>query len=105
MIDDGVAGDAIDPSAETLSIAERRCGVMHAEEDVLHDIIDVALRADTARDEGTQLGVQLFPRAASRCVDHADAPLSGAQHAGPQHVFPPGLTASIVADATSSSMP
>jgi hypothetical protein len=39
---------------------------MHAQKDVLHNVIDVALRAHAARDERTQLGLELAPSTA-RC--------------------------------------
>lgn len=69
------------------------------EEHVLNDIVHVRFRAHAARDERKQLGLQVAPGTARRCVAHASP--SGAQQDGPQQDFvPPGFTASIVAEAT-----
>jgi hypothetical protein len=99
VVDEGAAGDLVDPGPEALLLPELAESTEHAHEGVLQDIVDVRLRPHAARDERTQLRFELPPPAPRRRVNHADAPV--AQQDGPQHDFaPPGFTASIVAEAT-----
>jgi hypothetical protein len=97
VIDDGAAGDLVDPGPEALvvaSVGRPRC--MRRKTSCTTS--STSAGAHAARDERPQLRLELAPRAARRGVDHAD--FSGAQQAGPQQDFPPGFTASMVAEAT-----
>jgi hypothetical protein len=99
VVDDGAPSDLVDPGPEALLVAESCEPALHAEEDVLYDVVDVDLRAHAARDERPQLRFELAPCTTRRRIDHAE--VYGAQQDGPQHDFPPpGFTASMVAEAT-----
>src|SRR5690606_3320178 len=92
---------------KALIVAQGRQPTQDAEKDVLHDVVDVD-HAHPLGDEGAQLRLQRAPGPVARevrgvdVVDH-DA-VSDPQHEGAQHE-PPGLTASMVAEATYSSIP
>ncbi len=98
MVDDGGSRDLIDPSAEAFLVAKSGEAALHPQEDVLNDVVHVDLGVHAARDERTQLGLEVAPRSPRRTVDHAE--LSGEQQDGSQQDLPPGFTASTVADAT-----
>ncbi|HQJ35740.1 MAG TPA: hypothetical protein PL156_11320, partial [Rhodoglobus sp.] len=99
VVDDGAPSNLVDPGPEAFLVAEPGEPALHAEEDVLHDVVDIDVRAHAARDERPQLRFEVPPCTTRRRIDHAE--VSGAQQEGPQHDFAPtGFTASMVAEAT-----
>lgn len=97
VVDDGIASHLVDPRAEALLVAEPGQAALHAEKHVLDHVVHVGL-VHAARDERPQPGLQRPPGAPCLRLDHVAT--SGAQQVGAQQDLPPGLRASMLADAT-----
>src|SRR5881394_3473956 len=99
VLGDRAAGDLKQPRREALLVAKTRQPALDADKHVLQDIVELR-GIDPAREERPELCGHVLP-GRGRWIH--------AQHSGPQHesglAAPPGLRASIVADATNRSIP
>jgi hypothetical protein len=59
VIDDGVSRNLIDPGTEALIVSQPWQAALHAEEHLLDDVVDVDVGTHAARDERSELGVEM----------------------------------------------
>src|SRR5664279_274033 len=96
MLGDRVARDLKQPRGKSLLVAQAREAALDPHEYVLQHVVDLG-RRDPPRDERANPFGDVLPE---RGLD------GHAQQLGPQHALaPPGLRASIVADAINFSIP
>src|SRR5262245_60785406 len=90
IVRDRAAGDLVHPGREPLLVAQLGKPALHAEEDILDDVVDVT-GGHASGHERAQLAGHILP--GHRRAAHE-------QHSGPQQVrATPGLTAWMVAEA------